>query len=287
MKKSIVLLGTILFSLAYAKPNIVVSIPPQKTFVQKIAKDKAEITVMVEPGNSPHSYEPKPSQMVSISKADLYFSIGVEFEEVWLDRFTSQNPKLKIANMNHEVPKIPMTAHQHKSAHHTPQHHHRDTTDPHTWTSPKNVAIMAKNIYQTLAQIDPENEPFYKSNLDIFIKEIQNTDAQIKNALKEVKPKSKFMVFHPSWGYFAHEYDLVQLAVEIEGKNPKPKEIIDIIKEAKEEKVRVIFAQPEFSDKSAQIIAKETNTLVKKISPLDPDWSENLINIAHEIANKQ
>lgn len=286
MKKSIVFLGTILFSLAYAKPNIVVSIPPQKTFVQKIAKDKAEITVMVEPGNSPHSYEPKPSQMVSISKADLYFSIGVEFEDAWLDRFTSQNPKLKIANMNHEVPKIPMAAHQHKSAHHTPQHHH-DTTDPHTWTSPKNVTIMAKNIYQTLAQIDPENEPFYKSNLDIFIKEIQNTDAQIKNALKDVKPKSKFMVFHPSWGYFAHEYDLVQLAVEIEGKNPKPKEIIDIINEAKEENVRVIFTQPEFSDKSAQIIAKETNTLVKKISPLDPNWSQNLITIAHEIANKQ
>lgn len=286
MKKILFLLGTILFSLAYAKPNIVVSIPPQKTFVQKIAKDKAEITVMVEPGNSPHSYEPKPSQMVSISKADLYFSIGVEFEEAWLDRFASQNPKLKIADMNHEVPKIPMAAHQHKSAHHTPQHHH-DTTDPHTWTSPKNVAIMAKNIYQTLAQIDPANEPFYKSNLDIFIKEIQNTDAQIRTILKEVKPKSKFMVFHPSWGYFAHEYDLVQLAVEIEGKNPKPKEIIDIIHEAKEEKVRVIFTQPEFSDKSAQIIAKETNTLVKKISPLDPNWSQNLITIAHEIANKQ
>ncbi|MDQ1325475.1 MAG: zinc transport system substrate-binding protein [Campylobacterota bacterium] len=286
MRKIIFLLGIVLYSLAYAKPNIIVSIPPQKTFVQKIAKDKAEVTVMVEPGNSPHSYEPKPSQMASVSKADLYFSIGVEFENVWLDRFKAQNPKLKFVDMGNKVPKIQMAEHhQHESKHLNKGHHH-DGRDPHTWASPKNVEIMAKNIYQALAQTDPANEPFYKSNLDIFIKEIQDTDAQIKNALKEVKPKSKFMVFHPSWGYFAQEYNLVQIAVEVEGKNPKPKEMITIINEAKEEKIKVIFAQPEFSDKSAQIIAKEANVVVKKISPLDPNWSENLINMAREIGSK-
>ncbi|MCD6653231.1 MAG: zinc ABC transporter substrate-binding protein [Sulfurovum sp.] len=286
MKKIIFLLGSVLYSLAYAKSNIIVSIPPQKTFVQKIAKDKAEVTVMVEPGNSPHSYEPKPSQMVSISKADLYFSIGVEFENVWLDRFKAQNPKLKFVNMDNEVPKIQIAErHQHENEHHDEGHRH-DGRDPHTWTSPKNVAIMAKNIFAALAETDPANEPFYRSNLECFIKEIQDTDAQIKKALKEIKPKSKFMVFHPSWGYFAHEYDLIQIAVEVEGKTPKPKEMIEVINEAKEQKVKVIFTQPEFSDKSAQIIARETGIVVKKISPLDPNWSENLINIANEIGNK-
>ncbi len=286
MKKIIFLLCSVLYSLAYAKPNIIVSIPPQKTFVQKIAKDKAEVTVMVEPGNSPHSYEPKPSQMISISKADLYFSIGVEFENVWLDRFKAQNPKLKFVDMDNKVPKIQIAEHHQHENKHPDKGHHHNGTDPHTWTSPKNVAIMAKNIYTALVQTDPQNEPFYRSNLDNFIKEIQDTDAQIKNALKEVRPKSKFMVFHPSWGYFAHEYDLVQIAVEIEGKTPKPKEMIKVINEAKEEKVKVIFTQPEFSDKSAQIIARETGIVVKKISPLDPNWSENLISIAHEIGNR-
>jgi zinc transport system substrate-binding protein len=104
--------------------------------------------------------------------------------------------------------------------------------------------------------------------------------------LKDIRAKEKFMVFHPSWGYFANEYNLTQIAVEVEGKKPKPKEMIMIINEAIKENVKVIFTQPEFSDKSAKIIAKEANVSVKKISPLNPDWSENLINMAKAIADK-
>lgn len=264
----------------YAKPIVVVSILPQQTFVEKIAKEKVDITLMVKPGNSPHSYEPKPSQMISISKADIYFSIGVEFENTWLDRFQSQNKKLKFVNIGDKVPKMEMAEH-----HHEEEHHHKGL-DPHIWTSPKNVKIMADTIYKTLVQIDPVNEKFYKSNLDDFIKEIESTDNQIKDILKDIKPKSKFMVFHPSWGYFAHEYDLIQVAVEVEGKKPKPQEMITVISESKEENVKVIFTQPEFSDKSAKIIAKEANISVEKISPLNPNWSENLIKMAKAIANE-
>ena len=166
------------------------------------------------------------------------------------------------------------------------EENHHDETDPHTWTSPKNVSIMAHTIYKSLVDLDPKNKQLYKSNLDDFIKEIEETDKQIKHALRDIKPKSKFMVFHPSWGYFANDYNLVQIAVEVNGKKPKAKEMIMIIEEAKEERVKVIFTQPEFSDKSAQIIAKEANVSVKKISPLDANWSQNLINMAKTIANK-
>jgi zinc transport system substrate-binding protein len=95
------------------------------------------------------------------------------------------------------------------------------------------------------------------------------------------------MVFHPSWGYFAHAYNLEQIPIEIEGKTPKPKELIHIIKEAREEKVKAIFTQPEFSDSMAKVIAKELGIKVVKVSPLNPQWSENLINIAHAIADKE
>ncbi len=94
------------------------------------------------------------------------------------------------------------------------------------------------------------------------------------------------MVFHPSWGYFAKAYELKQLPVEIEGKSPKPKELIHLIKEAREEQISAIFTQPEFSDSIAKVIANELHIEVIKVSPLAPNWSENLINIAHAIAGK-
>lgn len=274
---------------AFAKPVVVVSILPEKTFVEKIAKDLVDVTVMVEPGSSPHAYEPKSSQMISIAKADVYFSIGVEFENVWLEKFKSQNPKLKFVNLSDPISKIEMGGHHHEDEKtedkSVKEEHEHSGLDPHTWTSPKNVAIMAHSIYKTLAEIDQKNEQLYKANLDTFIKEIEDTDTQIKNLFKNMKPERKFMVFHPSWGYFAKEYGLTQIAVEVDGKNPKPKEMITIINEAKEEQVRAIFAQPEFSDKSAKIIAKEVGIKVETESPLAADWSSNLIKMAKAIAN--
>jgi len=270
-------------SLTFAQTNIVVSIAPEKTFVEKIAKDRVAVTVMVETGSSPHSYETKASQMIAISKADIYLSIGVGFEDVWLERFKSQNPELSFVNISDNVQKNKILEHQHEDGKREDEHNHKGL-DPHTWTSPTNVAIMAQNIYTALVKLEPKNGSFYKANLDTFLKEIEETDKDIKKILHAMKPNSKFMVFHPSWGYFAKAYNLEQVAVEVEGKSPKPQEMITVIKEAKEEKVKVIFTQPEFSDKSAQIISKETGVRVKKISPLSPEWSQNLINMAKEIA---
>lgn len=283
MKKTLFILLFLLNLTAFAKPIIVVSIAPEKTFVEKIAKDMVEVTAMAGVGDSPHSYEPKASQMIAISKADIYFSIGVEFEEAWLDRFKSQNPKLQIVNISDNIAKIAMVEHHHEGEHHEDGHHH-EGLDPHTWTAPKNVSVMAHTIYKHLVALDPEHQTFYKTNLDAFVDEIRETDRQIQEALKDVKPQTKFMVFHPSWGYFANAYNLEQVAVEVEGKEPKPKEMITIMDEAKEEKVKVIFTQPEFSDKSAKIIAKETGVSVEKISPLASEWSQNLINMAKAIA---
>jgi len=273
------LLSLLIFfnTLLFAKPMVVVSIVPEKTFIQKIAKDKVNVTVMVKSGNSSHTYEPKPSQMIAISKSKLYLSIGVEFEETWIKRFKSQNPSLKFVNLSSNITKLPMIAHH---------DYHDSGLDPHIWTSPKNVSIMAKTIYKALVELDPANEKFYKTNLKSFLNKIQDTDKKIRDILKELPPKTKFMVFHPSWGYFAHDYNLVQIAVEVEGKKPKPKEMVAIMQEAKEEHVRVIFTQPEFSDKSAKIIARELHIPVEKISPLSPNWSENLINMAKKIAER-
>ena len=281
MKKIITLL---LLSTTYIFSNInaVVSIAPEMTFVKAIGGDKVDVSLMVQVGNSPHTYEPKPSQMTAIAKADLYFAIDVEFEHVWLPKFHSLNEKMQIVDLAEGVTKIEM-AHGHH-AHET--HDEHDGKDPHIWTSPANVKVIAQNIYKVLSTIDSDNTKYYENNLNLFLDKVNNTDKQIKKILSTLKGSRKFMVFHPSWSYFAKAYNLEQIAVEVEGKSPKPRELVHLIKEAKEEKVSAIITQPEFSDASAKIIANELHIPVVKISPMAENWSENLIYLAKTIAGE-
>lgn len=293
MKKLILASLIGLGSFAYANVNAVVSILPQKTFLKQIGGDKVNIALMVKPGNSPHAYEPKPSQMKDIAKADIYFSIGTEFEHIWLPKFANQNKKMKIVSVAKGIKKMAMEEHGHENhakhdEHNEDEHegHEHKSTDPHIWTSPDNVKLIAKNFYKYLIKIDKENKDYYKQNLEKFIAKVNNTDKKIKEILKDTPKGTKFMVFHPAWGYFAHQYGLEQIAIEAGGKNPKPKQLAMLIEEAKEEKVKAVFTAPEFSDKAAKVIAKEVNVPVIKVSPLNPKWSQNLQNLAKAIANK-
>jgi len=286
MKMTLILLT--LNTMLFASINTIVSILPEQTFVKAIGKEKVSVAVMVQPGNSPHNYEPKPSQMVEISKAELYFAIGVEFEQAWLPKFKSLNPKMQIIDLAEGITKIEMPKAHDDDEHEAHHEGHKHTgSDPHIWTSPANVKLIAQNIYEALAQKDPANASFYKTNLEAFLLSAEETDTQIKQILSTLGNKRKFMVFHPSWGYFAKAYDLEQIAVEVEGKEPKPKVLMHLFAEAKEEQVSAIFTQPEFSDAVSKVIAKELQIPVKKISPLAPNWSDNLIGMAEAIAGKE
>ncbi len=277
MKKILFILLT-LSSFVFANVNVIVSIAPQETFVQAIGGDKVNITLMVKPGNSPHTYEPKPSQMKAISKAELYFSIGVEFEDVWLKRFQNQNQNMIIIDSSKNIKKINMLEHSHRA-----EEHEIEAKDPHIWTNPKNVKIIAQNIYEALADFDPENQKYYKENLKRYLEYITSIDKKIKNI---IKPNSKFMIFHPSWGYFSKEYNITQIPIEVAGKSPKPKELKQLIEKAKKEKVNAIFTSPEFSDAIAKQISNELKIPVIKISPLAKNWGENLIYFAKNISNE-
>ncbi len=283
--KKILLITLFLNTFILANINAVVSILPEKTFVEAIGGDKVSVSVMVLPGNSPHTYEPKPSQMKDVANATLYFAIGVEFENVWLNKFRNLNTNMQVIDLSEGIQKLSISAHpdthnEHKTA------HEDKGDDPHIWTNPENVKIIALHIYETLMQADPENKIYYKLNYEKFITEINQTDSKIKSILSGKEEGTKFMVFHPSWGYFAKAYGLKQLPVELEGKSPKPKELINLIKEAKEEKISAIFTQPEFSDSIAKVMANELQIKVIKVSPLSPNWSENLINIANAISGR-
>ncbi|MFK5975335.1 MAG: zinc ABC transporter substrate-binding protein [Sulfurovum sp.] len=285
MKKIITTL-TLSFTYIFAL-NATVSIMPEKEFLQAIGGDKINISLMVKAGDSPHTYEPKPSQMVDISKSDIYFSIGVEFENVWLPKFANLNPKMQIVDISKDIEKIAMQKHEEHKDHDDHDEHNHGALDPHIWTSIANIKIIVQNIYNALSELEPQHREYFKANLDRYIAVLEKTNKNIEDSLSSLLANRVFMVFHPSWGYFARDYNLTQLAVEVEGKSPKPRELIYLIKEAKEERVRAIFTQPEFSDTISKVIATELNIPVVKVSPLAPKILDTLATIAKIIAKSK
>jgi len=277
MKKYMITLLLFTYTALYAKLNIIASILPEQAFIQAIGGDKVHVTLMVKPGNSPHTYEPKPSQMKDIAKADLYLSMGVEFERVWLPKFADQNPKMQIIDISKGIEKHPISGAVSDKT---------ENLDPHIWTSPANVKQLAKHILDTLIRVDDSNSAYYQKNHDTFIQTIKETDQKLHQILDPIpSQKRRFIVFHPSWGYFAKQYDLIQIPIEIDGRSPKPRAVQKLITQARELKIQTILTSPEFSDAVAKQIANELKIKVLKISPMDPKWSKNLLKLANTISN--
>lgn len=257
--------------------KVFVSILPQKFFVKQIAGNLVDVNVMVEPGASPATYEPKPMQMKAISKALIYFSIGVPFEKRWLPKISSTNPRMKIVPTDKWVQKLPISVHHHnedKGGEKEGQYKHGNL-DPHIWLSPPYVMIQARQILIALQGVDPGHRSEYEKNYKRFVLDTLELDEAIR-AIFQDKQGLQFMVFHPSWGYFASTYGLKQVPIEIEGKEPRPAQLGEIIRHAKENNIRVILVQPQFSAKSARLLAKEINGKIVFADPLAENWHVNL-----------
>jgi len=282
---------------AAGKVAVFVSIVPQKYFVHQIGKNLVDIQVMVQPGASPASYEPKPRQMAAIAKTQIYFSIGVPFENVWLSKIASSNPNMMAVQTDQGIQKMPMAGHHHPAG----EADHQETDlqsenkdgkngdrrdsgirDPHIWLSPPLVIIQARTILAALQTVDPVHHSDYEANCTAFISEISKLDAEIRNIFSG-EQGLQFMVFHPAWGYFADTYGLKQIPVEIEGKHPKPAQLKQLIEYANQNHIKVIFVQPQFSAKSAEVIARGIGGQVVFADPLAEDWSVNLRKVAREI----
>jgi zinc transport system substrate-binding protein len=277
----IIILVSPVAAMAYDKIAVCVSILPQKYFVQQIGQDRVDIQVMVQPGASPATYEPKPRQMVAFSKARAYFSIGVPFEYAWLQKIAATNPKMLMVQTDAGIEKIPLSAQLPGKAHHHKEGHGERGLDPHIWLSPTLVKTQADSILTTMQRIDPSNASEYQRNYERFISRLEALDAELKSMFAEQRGL-QFMVFHPSWGYFAHAYGLKQIPIEIEGKNPKPAQLKRLVQHAREKGIRVIFAQPQFSSKSADLVARLIGGKVIFADPLAEDWLASLRKVARE-----
>ncbi|MFH1852385.1 MAG: zinc ABC transporter substrate-binding protein [Candidatus Neomarinimicrobiota bacterium] len=260
------------------------SIAPQAYFVKRIGGDKVTVDYLIPSGAAPATYAPTPRQVVKLARSAIYVKIGHPnfiFEPVHIEPVLAELPTITVISM-WAGPEVNRPEH---GAEPTAVHSHGgDETDPHIWISPNTVSSAVKVITARLMSLDPDNAGFYQRNSDIFLDEIVNLDQEIRTELSTVQSR-KFLVYHPVWGHFAREYDLEQVEIEAQGKEPSPAQLIDIIDQAKTENIKVIFVQQGFSRRSAEIIARETGGQIVELNPLEYDWLNNLRKVAQIFKN--
>lgn len=281
------------------KPVILVSILPQKEFVTSITGDLFEVKELIHPGESPATYSLIPQDLSLIENAFVYFRIGyIPFEKSNLKKIEETNKNLVIVDSSENVDLRYFgeqgdgfkdgTLNQHNFDQHEDRsfdkhdgdHDHEEgAIDPHIWLSPEQVKKQVNTIYQTMIELDPENNQIYTKNRDVYLAKLKILQEKINNELDNIKGK-KMLVFHPSWGYFAEEFGLEQIAVEQDGKEPTVDQIKEIIDLINDNDISVIFVQEQFSTKSAEAIAEETGIRVVQIDPLAENYLGNMEEIA-------
>ncbi|MGB4408335.1 MAG: zinc ABC transporter substrate-binding protein [Sphaerochaeta sp.] len=254
------------------KPTLALSILPQEYFVQRIAGDLLDTVVLVGEGQSPHSYEPTPSQMASLANAKAWILSGTDFEQVLEGKISSLYPNLLVVDGTDGVTFRPLEAHDHEE-----QAIGKDSLerDRHTWLGWESAKILASHVLETSITLLPEQKALLEANYQLLIGDIDATFLELKEKLAPLAGRKVF-VYHPSFGYFFDEFGLIQEAVEIGGKEPTAKDLALLIQEAKKDKAVALFVQKQFPLTSAQTVAKAAGASVLALDPLARDWMENI-----------
>jgi len=268
-----------------AKIPVFVSILPQAYFLERIGGSHVDVEVLIGAGQSPHSYEPTPKQMAKLATARAFFSIGVPVEKGILRKIRQSHKQLVIVATQQGITYRYLAGHDHEHGEAHGKGHKSEgkkEPDPHIWMAPKLVKIQARNIYEALIRLDPAHKQEYASNLQVFEADLDRVDARIFRSLAPLKGR-KMYVFHPAFGYFADAYGLIQVPIEIEGKEPGARQLSKLIDRAKKDRVKVIFVQPQFSARSAEVVAKAIGGVVVPIDNLDRDYLASLDRIASAV----
>jgi zinc transport system substrate-binding protein len=245
--------------------TVVVSILPLADFVQQVGGDKVQVTVMVPPGASPHSYEPKPSQLVAVSKARMFVEVGteVEFELAWMDKLREINKDMLVVNSSQGIQLM--------------------GKDPHVWLSPSNAEKMVTNICNGLVKLDPANRDYYFANKSKYLAQLDELDRSIREQLSGIADR-RFIVYHPAWGYFARDYGLEQIAVEEEGKETTADNIKEVVDRSKGMHHKMVFVSPQFSTKGAEVVAQEIDGSTELLNPLPEIYLTGMQTAARQLA---
>jgi len=253
-----------------------VSLLPQQSIVQSIVGERGQVEVMVRPGQSPETYSPSVPQMASLAKADVYFGIGMPLERVILGKMERSMPQLRFvqtADLNED-------AHEH--VHGLDEHHVHGEEDPHVWMDPQWMLGFVAQVRDTLIELAPESSELFTVNAAVLSAELEALDAKIAAQLKPFAGRC-FYINHPSLGYFAARYGLVQKSIEQGGAAPSAKQVSGLVKSAKAEQVRAIFTQPEFGRSSAGVLASASDVELVEVDVLSGEYFSNMLDIAQSL----
>jgi zinc transport system substrate-binding protein len=249
------------------KIKVVTTVAPLEEFIKSVGGDRVEVSVMVPPGAEPHTFEPTPSQMRQVAEADLYVQNGAGLE-FWMDRILQVNEEMTIIDSSKGIDFIRESP---------------EEIDPHIWISLRNAAVQVKNICDGLIEVDPANKEYYLQNKDSYLKNLRTIDAEFNNTFGS-KEKRIFIVHHPAWTYFARDYELEQVPLMENEKEPGPKYLGEVIELARKNNITTIFVEPQFNPKSAEVIAREMNASIVTIDPLSGNYLDNMSNAGRKIA---
>ncbi len=279
------------------KQSLTVSIRPQKFLVEEIAGDHFTINILVPDGNGPETYEPSARQLQDVSRSKVYFITGLlDFERSWLPKLIENYPDLKVVNISKGTEIIAEKNHSHHN-HESHNHNNSDEdeahsesvhsgVDPHIWLSLKSLKAQSLIVLEELIKLKPDFESEFTKNHSLFIARIDSLDNLLSDKFQSVGKNISFMIYHPSLSYFARDYGINQIPIELEGKEPSPaymKELIDI---AGSEKIRVVIYSEQIDKRSAETLAKQLGINLYSFDPLAEKVDENLVKISDVILKK-
>jgi len=267
------------------KPSVLVSIPPYAYFVDKIAQGTVEIETLIPAGANPHIYEATPREVQRHQNADLWVYLGENFDKRALQFFRDSKAQVRIVDVAHGIDLLSyceedgvVTEH-----HHCHHHSHDEGHDLHIWLSPVLAKQQATRISEALIALLPEKKEMFTTNLQNFLDELDALNEQIATMLLPMKG-SAILVSHPAFAYFCRDYQLIQLSIEMEGKDPLPQHITEILAKAKSYHVQSVLTEPQYSNKGAELIAQSLGLPTHMVDPYAENYLENLHKIAEVIA---
>jgi zinc transport system substrate-binding protein len=264
------------------KPTVLVSVPPYIYLVQKIARDAVEIETLVPSGTNPHIYEATPKEVQRHQKAALWVYLGESFDKKVLKFFQDIKKPIQIVDMTEGVHLLSMCEEDETVTDHH-DHCHDEGKDLHIWLSPSLAKHQAKKIADALIRLLPEKQMIFEANLQSFLSELDDLDKQITQLLEPMKGKA-ILVSHPAFGYFCRDYQLIQISIEVEGKEPLPQHVTEILTKAKRYSIQTVITEPQYSNKGAELLAQSLGLPTHVVDPYAENLSENLLLIAAALA---
>lgn len=258
--------------------TLYVSILPLRELVTAITGDDFPVEVLVPAGASPETFEPTIRQIAALDRSKLIFNIGlIDFERNLLARIAAPE---RIVDLSAGIDPIAGDC-----AHAGTGTAHAHGIDPHIWTSPRELRIMAHNAYQAIERQWPDSSK-YRDNYLALNRRLEELDSLTAAKLAR-SGCSYFLIYHPALTYYARAYGIRQVAIEEQGKEPSPKRLSRLIGQARRDGIRNVFYQSQFPASSVEIIASDIGAKPVAIDPLAENLTDNIDRITELIVSGQ